>query len=159
MKHPDHFADLAAFHDRFRMPHQAFPTILEDALMDFRLKFLIEELEEIKEGVAEDNLTKIADGLVDLVYVAIGTAELMGLPWDVLWMAVQQANMQKVRSEGDGHGDTGRDWQFDVVKPDGWKPPDVTGILSTFMKKELKYDRRAAVLRSIDPTGLGDRGR
>ena len=39
------------------------------------------------------------DALIDLTYVAMGTAYMMGLPWQDLWDEVQRANMSKVRAK------------------------------------------------------------
>jgi len=52
----------------------------------------------------------------------------MGLPWQVLWNEVQRANMTKQRASSDG-SDSKRRTSLDVVKPPGWQPPDVAGIL------------------------------
>ena len=96
--------------------------------MDFRVKFLEEELEEFKEGRREGNHAKMFDALLDLVYVAMGTAHLQGYPWEAGWTEVQEANMAKVRAAKDG-SDSKRGSQYDVVKPDGWQPPDIDFLL------------------------------
>src|SRR3546814_5926129 len=69
------------------------------------------------------NLAQQADALVDLVYVALGTAVMLGLPWDWLWNDVQRANMAKVR------GMTKRGHAVDVTKPPGWQGPQNQRIL------------------------------
>lgn len=64
-----------------------------------------------------------ADALIDLVYVAKGTAVMMGLPWDMLWDDVQRANMSKEAGVGKrGH-------LVDCIKPPGWVPPQTHEIL------------------------------
>jgi predicted HAD superfamily Cof-like phosphohydrolase len=60
----------------------------------------------------------VADGLADIIYVAIGTLYIMGLPGPAIWEAVQKANMSKVR------GITKRGNAFDAVKPEGWTAPE-----------------------------------
>lgn len=64
-----------------------------------------------------------ADALVDLVYVALGTAVMMGLPWQELWSDVHAANLRKVR------GRTKRDMPLDLMKPEGWVGPQTASIL------------------------------
>ncbi len=59
-----------------------------------------------------------ADALVDLVYFALGTAIMLGIPWFELWDDVHAANMRKVP------GPTG-----DVIKPPGWIGPKTQEIL------------------------------
>jgi len=88
----------------------------------FRIKFLIEELLEYCEAVGfEVQINKDAwgqvdiqqirgevrsvirqedafDSLVDLCYVALGTAYLHRFPFNEGWDRVQAANMQKIRA-------------------------------------------------------------
>lgn len=111
----------------------AGPTGLEQdkELMGFRKKFLEEELAEFAEGLDEQDIAKMADALVDLVYVALGTAHFLGIPWQALWDDVQAANMRKIRAQIDG-SDSKRGSKFDVVKPDGWVAPNTKGILQEY---------------------------
>lgn len=126
------FDDVGYFHERFgldNVTHQdSGPRDVPMDLMEFRRKFLHEELEEFEEGLAEGDEAKMADALIDLVYVAMGTAHLRGYPWEALWAEVQRANMSKVRAQRDG-SDSVRGSQYDVVKPPGWKAPNIEGVL------------------------------
>ena len=84
---------------------------------------------EIIEGYQQD-LPEQADALVDLVYFTIGTANMLGLPWQELWGDVQRANMSKERGVGKrGH-------LVDCIKPDGWVPPKTLEILVAAGYKE-----------------------
>jgi len=90
-----------------------------------RVRFIREELDELERAVITEDLADQADALIDLVYVAKGTAVAMGLPWYDLWQAVHEANLKKVpginRKRKIGTGD--------AVKPLGWLPPDLLKIL------------------------------
>ena len=131
----DNHHDVGLFHTKFGLHETisgaAGPVPIPMGLLEFRLKFLKEELEEFEEGMDEDDMAKMADALVDLVYVAMGTAHLLGLPWEALWNEVQRVNMQKVRAAKDG-SNSKRGSGFDVVKPEGWTPPDIQGVLKAF---------------------------
>ena len=118
------FQDVVDFHKKFQLPLNQDPMLLDPPLMDYRLKFLTEEFTEIVKGYHERDIHQVADGLVDLVYVAMGTAAMMGLPWEDLWNEVQRANMSKVRTPSANHSKRGN--AFDVIKPSGWKQPDFT---------------------------------
>jgi predicted HAD superfamily Cof-like phosphohydrolase len=74
----------------------------------------------------------MGDALIDLVYVALGTADLMGLPWEKMFEEVQRANMAKERAKSadESMAKTGRGHVLDVVKPAGWTPPDHLPILT-----------------------------
>lgn len=128
------FNDVGVFHERFNLDNVTFhgpgPRAVVGDLLKFRIKFLREELDEFCEGADEGDPAKMADALIDLVYVAMGTAHLLGYPWQTLWNEVQAANCRKVRAESAEQSKRGS--VFDVVKPDGWTPPDVAGILARY---------------------------
>ena len=121
------FEDVQAFHEKFQVPRALSPRLLDPVTFEFRNKFLQEELDEFVEGFVERDLHKMGDALVDLVYVALGTADIMGLPWDKLWDEVQRANMAKERATRPE--DSKRGSTLDVIKPPGWTPPDHTPAL------------------------------
>lgn len=132
---PTNFDDVGNFHEKFGLRSVTHngpnPDMPELGLVEFRIAFLTEELKEFTDAYDEENMAGMADALIDLVYVAMGTAHLMGLPWQELWDEVQQANMAKVRAAADGSNSL-RGSPFDVVKPPGWEPPDIAGILETY---------------------------
>jgi predicted HAD superfamily Cof-like phosphohydrolase len=123
--------DVGQFHEKFNLDNTTArpvgPRDVPRELFDFRLKFMREELREFEEGEAEGDLAKMADSLIDLVYVVLGTAHVYGFPWQALWDEVQRANMAKERTlrvEDSARGST-----YDVIKPAGWQPPDIVGVL------------------------------
>jgi predicted HAD superfamily Cof-like phosphohydrolase len=129
--------DVRAFQRKYGIPVVDAPQPLTKELSDFRVGFMQEELDEYKAAVADGDLTKQADALVDLVYVALGTALSQGFPWQVIWNLVHEANMRKVRVESP---DQGRN-QFDVVKPEGWESPN-PGITRTLLRAILAGSSR-----------------
>lgn len=142
-----HLQDVIDFHDRFGLSELAndIPYTLDNELLEFRANFMQEELNEYCEanglvmneegkwvkrpGVQMVNLEKALDGLIDLAYVLYGTVHLHGFRgiWQAAWDAVHQANMQKVRVER--ADDSKRGSTFDVVKPEGWQPPNLSSLL------------------------------
>ena len=130
------FDDVGDFHEKFDLPNVthasvAGPMDMPADLLDFRLKFLKEELQEFSTAMSDGDEAGAFDALIDLVYVAMGTAHLLGFPWQQGWDLVQAANMAKVRAASAEHSaaNTGRGHASDVVKPDGWQPPDIVGLL------------------------------
>lgn len=113
--------DVRDFHVKFGQLNYHEPGFLTRRKLIERSKFLGEELKELVDAATLDLQ---ADALVDLVYVAKGTAVMMGLPWAELWDDVQRANMAKVR------GTTHRGNLVDVCKPLGWEPPHGARILA-----------------------------
>ena len=131
MQNNSNFDDVGAFHQRFELPNSndgVEKRPLDFTTFDFRRRFMQEEVDEFVEAWEDGDEAGQADALIDLVYVAMGTAHLMGLPWQALWDEVQRANMTKQRASADG-SDSKRGNALDVVKPPGWTPPDIEGIL------------------------------
>lgn len=128
---PTNFDDVGLFHGKFDLPvaDGDMPVQLDVETFAYRNEFLAEELKEF--GLAYDagDLPDQADALVDLVYVALGTAHMMNLPWQELWDEVQRKNMQKVRSTGADDARGKRKNNLDVVKPEGWTAPAIGEIL------------------------------
>lgn len=114
--------NIQSFHEKFVLKPTEVPALLEKDLFEFRVKFMQEELAEYVDACAQKDLTKAFDALLDLVYVAMGTAYLMNVPWDEGWREVQKANMMKMRALH--ASDSTRKSTYDVVKPKGWVAPD-----------------------------------
>jgi predicted HAD superfamily Cof-like phosphohydrolase len=122
-------ADVTEFHEKMNFAYVGTPRLLPLDLLEFRLAFLREELTEFEDAHVTRDLVKSFDALLDLAYVCIGTAQLMGLPWAEGWRAVQTANMRKER------GVTKRGHALDAVKPPGWVGPEAT--LAALLTKRL----------------------
>ena len=77
----------------------------EKALIAFRISLLDEEYAEAVEALNWGDRRYIAKELADLVYVAVGTAVALEIPFDDVFDAVHRANMSKfqdreVREDG-----------------------------------------------------------
>ncbi len=126
----DMLEDIAEFHQKFKLAPTAKPSLLEIPDMAYRIQFLFEEMQELVDAFEEENLEKQFDALIDLVYVALGTGYLMGLPFGEGWARVHKANMQKVRAENKDDERSKRGHHWDVVKPEGWEPPYLKDLVS-----------------------------
>lgn len=115
--------DVFNFHQKFRVPMANQPSLLDQAAQTFRVNFLKEELQEFETAYAGRDIAGCGDALIDLVYIAMGTAHMMGLPWQEMWDRVQEANMSKQLAKPDG-SDSKRGNPLDVIKPPGWVGPD-----------------------------------
>lgn len=115
------------FHIKYQLEYSGPPRELPEDLQLFRVKFLAEELGEYIEAIQEKNLEKQFDALIDLVYVAVGTAYLQGFPFNKGFELVQAANMLKIRVNRES--DSKRGSVYDVVKPEGWTAPDLKPLI------------------------------
>ena len=110
--------DIEDFHKKFELIYDGRPRILPERLADFRIRFMNEELAEYMMANEDINRAQALDALVDLVYVALGTAYLHGFPFEEAWKRVHSANMTKIRQPSK------RSSEYDVVKPDNFVPPN-----------------------------------
>ena len=120
--------DIQFFHEKFDLVYDGKPRMLPKDLADFRIKFMYEELAEYEKAVAENDIAGQLDALVDLVYVALGTSYMQGLPFKAAWDEVNNCNMRKVKAGTNGEGSK-RGSPHDVIKPEGWQGPKYLGIL------------------------------
>ena len=111
------------------------PTVITDQEKWERFAMLNEEFSEHKKALADlkkaveyhnasatkDAMTDLADSLVDIVYIAIGTAHAYGFDFDELWRLVHENNLTK------RDPDTGKVVKVNgkVVKPEGFIPVDL----------------------------------
>lgn len=143
------FEDVRAFHEKFGVtPTTELDHQLPQPMQVFKIKHLIEELigeycRAVGYGVyilqEEDhqcppvmqivrmerlpawNAAEVFDCLIDLVYVALGTAYVHRFPFTEGWKRVHAANMAKERATSTEQSKRGS--QLDVIKPPGWIPP------------------------------------
>lgn len=88
---------VAAFHRTFKHPVLDNPQIPASERCELRVNLLQEELNELKEAIANKDLTEIADALCDLQYVLSGAILEFGLghQFSDLFEEVQRSNMSK----------------------------------------------------------------
>lgn len=89
---------------------------------DLRYSLMHEELQETRHAMLSGDRIGVADGLADLIYVAIGTALAYGIDLRPVWNEVHASNMRK---EG---GFKRRDGK--ILKPVGWIGPDIERALT-----------------------------
>lgn len=116
---PSMFDDVAEFHIKILgQPSADTPSLISQEWLLERFRFLAEESNEYLEAGMRGDIVGAVDGLLDIIYVALGTLYIMGIPVQECWNHVQQANMSKVR------GMTKRGNAFDAAKPTGWVAPE-----------------------------------
>lgn len=127
MMHPaDALArDVSDFHAASGQGRATEPAWPSAYVIAMRLRLLAEEHREVIDAVADGDLVELADGLLDMLYVLIGTALEFGVPLGPCWLEVHASNMAKVGPDGQLR----RRSDGKVLKPDGWRPPDVRRVL------------------------------
>lgn len=111
--------DVGRFHVATDTPIQSTPAIPSEDRKRLRIDLVTEEVvKELLPAMEADDIEKIADAMIDSIYVIVGAALEYGIPLDLIWPIVQSANMAKVTSTVAKRAD-GK-----VLKPEGWVPPD-----------------------------------
>ena len=107
--------------------------------MVFRLDFLEEEFEETQKAFFSNDKEGVVDGLIDLIVVAIGTLDILGVDTDKAWDEVHGANMSK--EPGIKESRPNPLGLPDMIKKPDWKGPNHecnTGRLYEFLKIKNK---------------------
>lgn len=118
-------ADIAEMHAKYGVNSKVrnFDSEKLKQFLEFRIKFLQEELDELKDNV--DNPEEIVDALIDLCVVAIGTLDAFDVDSNKAWTEVHKANMNKqVGIKASRPNPLGLP---DLIKPEGWKAPSHEG--------------------------------
>lgn len=115
-------ADVREFHMALGIPVETTPALRRAEL---RASLIEEEAKETVEAIREGDLVGAIDGLCDLLCVVYGAAAEFGVDLGPFWREIHRTNMEKV---GGPKREDGK-----VLKPAGWQPPDIVGILARMM--------------------------
>jgi predicted HAD superfamily Cof-like phosphohydrolase len=116
------FKAVGEFRSKMQLPMSNQPQLLSAEQTSYFARFIMEELSEYLRANEEQSLVDAADAIIDLVYVTLGCAHAMGLPFEDLFNVVHKANMQKEPANEFCRSIRGN--QYDVVKPVGWVAPE-----------------------------------
>ena len=99
-REPSTLRDVADFHRLFKAPVLSEPTIPNAKRCALRVSLLQEELNELKEAIAQEDLVEVADALADIAYVLSGAVHEfnLGSRFADLFDEVQRSNMSKACS-------------------------------------------------------------
>jgi predicted HAD superfamily Cof-like phosphohydrolase len=114
-------AMVAEFHRRFGSPPPEQPD-LEHFPGALRVRLIQEEADEFAQAVAAGDVAEMVDALCDLLYVTYGAAVDLGVDLQPFFAEVHRTNMLKAN----GYRRADGKW----MKPAGWTPPDIAGLLS-----------------------------
>jgi predicted HAD superfamily Cof-like phosphohydrolase len=97
MQDPKSLTSVAEFHSTFKHPILPEPKIPDAKRCALRVSLLTEEVKELEEAIADNNLVEIADALCDIQYVLSGAILEFGMAdkFKELFEEVQRSNMSK----------------------------------------------------------------
>lgn len=97
MQDPKSLTSVAEFHKTFKHPILAAPAIPDEKRCNLRVSLIAEELKELEEAIAANDLVEVADALCDIQYVLSGAVLEFGMAgkFSALFDEVQRSNMSK----------------------------------------------------------------
>lgn len=97
MTSPRALEDVAEFHTTFHLPVLDTPQIPDADRCRLRINLLQEELKELEEAIANNDLVEAADAFADIQYVLSGAILEFGLgdKFKALFEEVHRSNMSK----------------------------------------------------------------
>lgn len=139
MKKIDTLEGVRIFHETYGLPVKDRPDVADAKTNQLRINLLQEELDELKEALAEGDAVGALDALTDLQYVLDGAYLSLGLH-EIKYTAfaeVQRSNMSKLGEDGKP---IRRPEDGKILKGPNFMPPDLEAVMDAW----LTGDREAA---------------
>ena len=113
------------FHD-IDVFHTACDQIPSQDNYNMYLSLIDEEYAELQDAIITDNRLEQLDALIDILVVTMGAIRAGGFDSEGAWKEVMRTNFSKIDPET---GKVRKRNDGKVLKPDGWKPPDLTSYI------------------------------
>ena len=94
------FNKVGVFMKTFGQEVKKEPSLGTDKINQLRISLIQEELDELKDAMANKDLLEVADALTDLLYVTYGAGHAFGIDLDRCFQEVQNSNMSKLGEDG-----------------------------------------------------------
>tara|TARA_Y100000385_G_scaffold291005_1_gene366637 strand:+ start:35393 stop:35770 length:378 start_codon:yes stop_codon:yes gene_type:complete len=106
-------------------PVSRVPKIAQSDQENLYMDLIAEEYAELVTAMSNNDIIESADAIADLIWVAIGLASTIGIPFDRVWNEVKRSNDSKtVNGTLIKNPETGK-----VMKPSTFSEPDLDPIL------------------------------
>lgn len=120
------FNAVKDFHRAFDQPVNNKPFLPGKEERELRIRLIAEEFKEYTDAEEANDIVEVADALADMIYIICGTAASYGIPLEAVFEEVHNSNMAKLGPNGKPiKREDGK-----IIKPEGWQPPDVVGVLA-----------------------------
>ena len=120
------FEMVAEFMSAFDQDVHTKTHMSDKNTQQLRVELIREELEELKEAIADNDIIEVADALTDLLYVVYGAGHAFGLDLDTCFKEVHRSNMSKLGDDGKPiHREDGK-----VIKGPNFSEPNLHKCLN-----------------------------
>lgn len=124
----DLYKMVCDFNSKFGLPQTEGPDWPDDEMVRLKLRHMEEELNEVRASYINGDLEGYFDGLIDLIYVALGAAYFSNLDFNEGFTRVHEANMKKERALSATQSKRGS--TYDIIKPAGWVSPTLSDLVT-----------------------------
>ena len=97
-----------------------------EANYNMYLDLIREEVGELEEAITENDRIEQLDALIDILVVTIGAVRAGGFKGQAAWKEVMDTNFAKIDPTT---GKVIKREDGKVLKPDGWKAPELTNFI------------------------------
>ena len=97
---------------------------IESEQAELYMDLITEEYLETVQAFALRDKVEVADGLADMVWVIMGMANTLNIPFEDVWNEVKASNMSKCTDGKVMKNEDGK-----VMKPEGYFRPDIASVL------------------------------
>ncbi len=94
------FNKVGVFMKTFGQEIKNKPSFSTEKINQLRISLIQEEVDELKDAMANNDLLEVADALTDLLYVTYGAGHAFGIDLDKCFNEVQNSNMSKLGKDG-----------------------------------------------------------
>lgn len=122
---------MNVFDDQALFMRACGQTVGEKNRQQFELymELIREEFQELQTATSHD---QVFDALLDIIVVCIGAGHSAGYPMTDGWDAVAISNLRKINPTT---GRVERREDGKILKPEGWRPPNLERLLQTVDRK------------------------
>jgi len=121
----NNFGKAGEFMNVFGQQTLTKPTLPNFDLAALRLDLIQEEVDELREGLENQDIVEIADALTDILYVVYGAGHAFGIDLDKCYAEVHRSNMTKLDEDGKPlFREDGK-----VMKSSSYEPPNLSKII------------------------------
>ncbi len=131
--HKTTLEQVTEFHETYGLSVHPAPDLSCETTKALRINLLQEELNELKEALANNDVLETLDALIDLQYVLDGAFLSFGLQnvKEAAFAEVHRSNMSKLGEDGQP---IRRPEDGKVMKGPNYTPPDLTPFIKTNKK-------------------------
>lgn len=119
------FDRVGKFMKAFGQEVKESPEFPDSDTQRLRIELIREELDELVDAIAANDMIEIADALTDILYVTYGAGHSFGIDLDRCFLEVQRSNMSKLGENGKPiYREDGK-----IMKGPNYSEPDLTSIV------------------------------